>query len=441
MVAGLVHAVGRQPRRRLAATSAEALLALRALEGVGFLLASLPAPGLIRRLVEPARLTGMLGLWGAYMPFGTAVALLSGPPSDRGAGWPGWWWLLARALVRDGGLAVAWRCRPDADVRAGRRRHRTAWRGRVGRTLRSPGPWLAALAFAMYSAQWLAVIGFLPTIYAQAGLRDRVRRRGHGAGGRRQHGRQHRVGPAAAAGRRPRRCCNAASPPWALGGLLAFAPLGQPEPRLARRALRRACCCFRGRRPDPGHAVLAGRAGGARRARRSPPPSAGCSSGLRSASSPARRWWPGRPRGRAAGTWTWLVTGAFALRGARAGRVARGCSCAAAAPRLQRRGRRRRIARAPEPRRHHVSFLNQLKSQAKSACRASKACSRGVAARMEAADSTHGRRRSVAACADTGGVKLARDARAAHRQRRYRDRGHVPRQAPVAVDDLEERVR
>ncbi len=34
----------------------------------------------------------------------------------------------------------------------------------------SPGPWLASTAFGVYSAQWLAVVGFLPTIYAQAGL-------------------------------------------------------------------------------------------------------------------------------------------------------------------------------------------------------------------------------------------------------------------------------
>jgi MFS transporter, CP family, cyanate transporter len=46
----------------------------------------------------------------------------------------------------------------------------TAWRARLGRTLRSRGPWLVALTFAMYSGQWLAVIGFLPTVYADAGL-------------------------------------------------------------------------------------------------------------------------------------------------------------------------------------------------------------------------------------------------------------------------------
>jgi MFS family permease len=34
----------------------------------------------------------------------------------------------------------------------------------------APGPWLVALSFAVYSGQWLAVIGFLPSIYAQAGV-------------------------------------------------------------------------------------------------------------------------------------------------------------------------------------------------------------------------------------------------------------------------------
>jgi len=144
----------------------EALMALRAAEGVGFLLASLPAPGMIRRLVEPARLSTMLGLWGAYMPFGTAAALLVGPAFIALSGWPGWWWLLAAlsALM----AWVLWLAVPASmDARApgasgaGRR---------VVRTLGARGPWLAALAFATYSSQWLAVVGFLPTIYAQAGL-------------------------------------------------------------------------------------------------------------------------------------------------------------------------------------------------------------------------------------------------------------------------------
>jgi len=151
------------------ATTPTGLLALRALEGVGFLLASLPGPGLIRRLVPPERLAGALGLWGAYMPFGTAVALLVGPVFIAWTGWPGWWWLLAvLSLVM---AVVLWRAVPaDAERAATAMRPDAAVGSRIGRTVRARGPWLASLAFAVYSAQWLAVVGFLPTIYAQAGL-------------------------------------------------------------------------------------------------------------------------------------------------------------------------------------------------------------------------------------------------------------------------------
>jgi MFS family permease len=44
------------------------------------------------------------------------------------------------------------------------------WTQRLRETLSAPGPWWVALCFAMYSGQWLAVVGFLPSIYTQAGL-------------------------------------------------------------------------------------------------------------------------------------------------------------------------------------------------------------------------------------------------------------------------------
>ena len=44
-----------------------------------------------------------------------------------------------------------------------------AWQ-RLRRTLSTPGPWWVALTFGMYSAQWLSVVGFLPSIYAAAGV-------------------------------------------------------------------------------------------------------------------------------------------------------------------------------------------------------------------------------------------------------------------------------
>ena len=77
------------------AQDASALLVLRAVEGFGFLLATVPAPSLIRLLVPPQRLAVMLGLWGTYMPFGAALALLAGPVWIGAFGWRSWWWLLA----------------------------------------------------------------------------------------------------------------------------------------------------------------------------------------------------------------------------------------------------------------------------------------------------------------------------------------------------------
>lgn len=148
------------------ATSAAPLLAFRAVEGLGFLAASMPAPGLIRRLVSTDRLSGMLGVWGAYMPFATAAALLCGPAWIAWADWPSWWWLLgAFSLAMGAWLLVALPADPGRNAVA-----RSDWPGRVRHTLRASGPWLVAFAFGVYSAQWLSVIGFLPSIYLASGF-------------------------------------------------------------------------------------------------------------------------------------------------------------------------------------------------------------------------------------------------------------------------------
>jgi len=146
-----------------------ALLALRAVEGLGVLLACMPAPALIRRLVPPQRLQVQLGLWGAYMPLGTALALLLGPAVIAQTGWPGWWWLMG-SLSLGMGVWLHLAVPPDPPGRDPAVQQHGSWRGRLGQTLAARGPWLVALSFAVYSAQWLAVIGFLPSIYAQAGI-------------------------------------------------------------------------------------------------------------------------------------------------------------------------------------------------------------------------------------------------------------------------------
>ena len=149
------------------AQGAAPLMLLRAVEGFGFLLVVLPAPGLVRRLVEPQRVSAMMGLWGAYMPLATAVALLLGPVAIVAIGWRGWWWALAALSA-----AMAIWLRHAVPAEAGRVAGASASPGldRLRQTLASPGPWLVAVSFAMYSGQWLAVVGFLPSIYVQSGI-------------------------------------------------------------------------------------------------------------------------------------------------------------------------------------------------------------------------------------------------------------------------------
>jgi MFS transporter, CP family, cyanate transporter len=208
-----------------AAHSVPVLMALRALEGMGFLLVAMPAPSLIRRLVEPGRVSAALGLWGAYMPFGTALALLCGAPVMSWVGWQGWWALIA--AISAVMMLWIWAAVPaDAPGHPAGMRAPVDWMSRLTKTLGSPGPWLVALCFAVYAAQWLSVIGFLPSIYAQSGLSATV------AGAATALVAMVNMIGNIAAGRllqqsaRPQRLLNAGFAAMALGALLAFSDVG-----------------------------------------------------------------------------------------------------------------------------------------------------------------------------------------------------------------------
>lgn len=157
------------------AHSPAGLLLLRAAEGAGFLLAVLPAPSLIRQLVRPAQLPLYMGLWGTYMGTGIALALLGGPMAIQWLGWQGWWGLLGVGSL---GMAAWVALKVPADNQrtlttnhmGGSSPEASLWQARLRITLSQRGPWQVALLFAAYSSQWLSVIGFLPSVYAHAGL-------------------------------------------------------------------------------------------------------------------------------------------------------------------------------------------------------------------------------------------------------------------------------
>jgi predicted MFS family arabinose efflux permease len=203
------------------------LLGSRALEGMGFLLAVLPAPGLLRQRVQHApTLSRSLGWWGAYMPLGTALALLLGAPLIAGLGWRGVWLALSGTTLL---ALVALSARvPALGDDASPLQRQLPLGTRLARTLLAPGPWLVAIAFFLYSGQWLAVVGFLPTIYSQAGygtaavglltaLAAGVNIVGNVAAGR-----------WLSQGARPGALLSAAYSAMALGALVAFAGIGPP---------------------------------------------------------------------------------------------------------------------------------------------------------------------------------------------------------------------
>jgi MFS family permease len=105
------------------------LMLLRAAEGFGFLLVVLPAPGLVRSLVEPQPGQRDDRPVGAYMPLATALALLFGPLAIAAIGWRGWWEALAALSAA---MAMWLRHAVPADARPARGRIATVAVARSG---------------------------------------------------------------------------------------------------------------------------------------------------------------------------------------------------------------------------------------------------------------------------------------------------------------------
>jgi MFS family permease len=136
------------------------LLATRFVEGMGFLMVVVGAPSLIARLTRPADLKLALGAWGAYMPVGQAIMMLAAPLLLVPFGWRGLWIANAILLVLFAAiLAYATAALPRQTMRPN-----FSLLGDLRDTLTAPGPLLLAAIFACYAMQYLAVMGFLPTI-------------------------------------------------------------------------------------------------------------------------------------------------------------------------------------------------------------------------------------------------------------------------------------
>lgn len=148
-----------------------ALLASRACESLGFLLAVLPGPALLRRFVPAATLRGWLGAWSAYMPTGMGLALVVTPFLMTAGGWRIAWWIAGLAALGWAFVVVTVLAR-RASIRQGSVLVPPV--GSLGATARltlsHAGPWLIALCFLFYAGQFVGIFSFLPSVYLDAGL-------------------------------------------------------------------------------------------------------------------------------------------------------------------------------------------------------------------------------------------------------------------------------
>ncbi|HEY6334673.1 MAG TPA: MFS transporter [Alphaproteobacteria bacterium] len=152
------------------ASGGSAILASRFVEGLGFLAIIVSVPSLIIQAAAPRDLKFVLGLWGCYMPLGAALIILAFPIVLGPFGWRGLWWanalvaaLYAVALASTTRAAAPEPLEPIGEVLR-------LWDD-MKRTATSAGPAALALCFLFYSANWLAVVGFLPTfLVEQRGL-------------------------------------------------------------------------------------------------------------------------------------------------------------------------------------------------------------------------------------------------------------------------------
>ena len=144
------------------------ILLFRGVEGCGFLMVAMPVPALIKRLVPPNYLSRVMGVWSCYMPIGTVVILLAGSWLLNITSWHVLWLGLGvlTLLVMLLTLRIV-PADPDSPIPGPERP--SSW-SMIRTTLTSPNVWLIALVFGVYAAQWIAVIGFLPTIYVSVGI-------------------------------------------------------------------------------------------------------------------------------------------------------------------------------------------------------------------------------------------------------------------------------
>ena len=145
------------------ANSFQGLLATRFLEGAGFLAVIISTPTLIFQIVNPKDMKVALSIWSCYLPAGASLMMVLLPFILTGTDWRGLWQINAAILIAYTFLLS----KKTSHIKFMNQSNTISLRklGRdIIRTTTNTGPLLLALIFTTYALQWLAVMGFLPTL-------------------------------------------------------------------------------------------------------------------------------------------------------------------------------------------------------------------------------------------------------------------------------------
>lgn len=132
------------------------LLGSRFLEGLGFILFSVPAVPLLVAAAQPKDRPTALSIWSCYMPTGGTLALLFAPLALATLGWRSLWVGLAVYTVACAALVA--RYVPAAAIT-----HRIGSARLLTESLARPGVLALCAGFICYTGQWTSLMTWLPT--------------------------------------------------------------------------------------------------------------------------------------------------------------------------------------------------------------------------------------------------------------------------------------
>lgn len=146
------------------APSAAPLLAIRVAEGAGFLLVVVSAPSLVAQLAADRDRPAAMGLWGAFMPGGIALGLLTAPVVEA-AGWRIAWMACAGLLLA--AMLLAALLVPSLPRAAGGAAAGIGAQFRA--VVAARRPLRVAAIFATYSILYFGIAAFLPAFLESRG--------------------------------------------------------------------------------------------------------------------------------------------------------------------------------------------------------------------------------------------------------------------------------